>query len=158
MEVKALVELTNKTMSRFPFRLPKNLALYMRMSSILEGIYHHHKVKFQFVQVLANILDEEGLLKEAYIEETRDYFRRLAKGVEASIGLAPFVKSYLETDLRAKEVQSKGRWLTSASIMGSGLFIGSAILIQYNLQGGIAGFVASVCTFTASFMVARRKR
>lgn len=158
MEVKALVELTNKTMSRFPFRLPKNLALYMRMSSILEGIYHHHKVKFQFVKVLANILDEEGLLKEAYIEESRDYFRRLAKGVEATIGLAPFVKSYLETDLRTKEMQSKGRWLTSASIVGSGLFIGSAILIQYNLLGGIAGIVAAVCTFTASFMVARRKR
>src|SRR5690606_21680783 len=38
MEVKALVDLANKTMSRFPFKLPKNLALYMRMASILEGI------------------------------------------------------------------------------------------------------------------------
>jgi predicted unusual protein kinase regulating ubiquinone biosynthesis (AarF/ABC1/UbiB family) len=82
MEVKALIDLTNKTMSRFPFRLPKNLALYMRMSSILEGIYLHHKVRFQFVKVLANILDEEGLLRGAYVEETRDYFRRMAKGIE----------------------------------------------------------------------------
>ena len=30
MEVKALMDLSNKTMSRFPFKLPKNLALYMR--------------------------------------------------------------------------------------------------------------------------------
>ena len=83
MEVKALVDLTNKTMSKFPFRLPKNLALYMRMSSILEGIYHHHKVKFQFVKVLADILAEEGLLREAYVEETKDYFKRLVKGMES---------------------------------------------------------------------------
>ena len=37
MEVKALVDLTNKTMSKFPFRLPKNLALYFRISSSLKG-------------------------------------------------------------------------------------------------------------------------
>lgn len=158
MEVKALVDLTNKTMSKFPFRLPKNLALYMRMSSILEGIYHHHKVKFQFVKVLADILSEEGLLREAYVEETKDYFRRLVEGIETSIGLAPIFRSYLEADLRTKEISSRRQWMTSVSIIGSGLFIGSAIFIQYNLLMGIAGLVASAGTFAATFAIARRKR
>lgn len=158
MEVKALIDLTNKTMSKFPFRLPKNLALYMRMSSILEGIYHHHKVKFQFVKVLADILAEEGLLRDAYIEETKDYFKRLAKGIEASIGLAPFVRSYMEADLRTQEMSSRRQWLTSISIIGSGLFIGSAIFLQYNLFLGIAGLLASTGTFIATLAVARRKR
>lgn len=158
MEVKALIDLTNKTMSKFPFRLPKNLALYMRMSSILEGIYHHHKVRFQFVKVLADILAEEGLLREAYVEETKDYFRRLVKGVETSIGLAPFLRSYMEADLVTKERSSKRQWLTSASIIGSGLFIGSAVFMQYNLFLGIAGLVASGGTFVATFAFARRKR
>jgi predicted unusual protein kinase regulating ubiquinone biosynthesis (AarF/ABC1/UbiB family) len=158
MEVKALIELTNKTMSKFPFRLPKNLALYMRMSSILEGIYHHHKVKFQFVKVLADILAEEGLLRDAYMEETKDYFNRLAKGIEASIGLAPFLRSYMEADLRTKEMSSRRQWVTPVSIIGSGLFIGSAIFIQYNLFLGIAGLLASAGTFIATLAVARRKR
>ena len=158
MEVKALIDLTNKTMSKFPFRLPKNLALYMRMSSILEGIYHHHKVKFQFVKVLADILAEEGLLRDAYIEETKDYFKRLAKGIEASIGLAPYLRSYMEADLRTKEMSTRRQWLISISIIGSGLFIGSAILIQYNLFLGIAGLLASAGTFIATLAVARRKR
>jgi len=158
MEVKALIDLTNKTMSKFPFRLPKNLALYMRMSSILEGIYHHHKVKFQFVKVLADILAEEGLLREAYVEETKDYFRRLVKGMETSIGLAPILRSYMETDIRTKEMSLRRQWLTSISIIGSGLFIGSAIFIQYNLFMGIAGLVASAGTFVATFAIARRKR
>ena len=157
MEVKALVDLTNKTMSKFPFRLPKNLALYMRMSSILEGIYHHHKVRFQFVKVLADILAEEGLLRDAYVEETRDYFKRLIKGIESSIGLAPILRSYMEADLRTKEISSKRQWLTSVSIIGSGLFIGSAIFIQYNFFIGIAGLVASAGTFIATLAIARRK-
>jgi predicted unusual protein kinase regulating ubiquinone biosynthesis (AarF/ABC1/UbiB family) len=56
MEVQSLMELANKTMSRFPFILPKNLALYMRMASIIEGIYKTHKVEFKFVKVLRDIL------------------------------------------------------------------------------------------------------
>jgi predicted unusual protein kinase regulating ubiquinone biosynthesis (AarF/ABC1/UbiB family) len=76
MEVNALMELANKTMTRFPFRLPKNLALYMRMTSILEGIYHHHKVKFHFVKVLANLLEQEQLIKEAYKAEIKESIKR----------------------------------------------------------------------------------
>jgi predicted unusual protein kinase regulating ubiquinone biosynthesis (AarF/ABC1/UbiB family) len=157
MEVKALVELTNKTMTKFPFRLPKNLALYMRMSSILEGIYHHHKVKFQFVKVLADILAEEGLLREAYVEEAKDYFGRLVKGIETSITLTPILRSYMETDLRTKETSSRRQWLTSFSIISSGIFIGSAISIQYNLFMGVAGLAISAGTFIAILATARRK-
>src|SRR4029079_17847726 len=79
MEVKALQDLANKTMSRFPFRLPKNLALYMRMASILEGIYKHHNVKFEFVRVMTNLLEEEGLLKEAYFEEVKKSITKFFK-------------------------------------------------------------------------------
>ena len=97
MEVNAFMELANKTLTRFPFRLPKNLALYMRMTSILEGIYHHHKVKFHFVKVLANLLEQEQLIKEAYKEEIKESIKRFTKNIEASIYVAPLLKSYLET-------------------------------------------------------------
>ena len=49
MEVENLMELANKTMSNFPFILPKNLALYLRMASIIEGIYKTHDVDFKFL-------------------------------------------------------------------------------------------------------------
>ena len=108
--------------------------------------------------MLADILAEEGLLREAYVEETKDYFRRLVKGLETSISLAPYLLSYMEADLRTKEMSSRRQWVTSVSIIGSGLFIGSAIFIQYNLFMGIAGLVASAGTFVATFAFARRKR
>ena len=99
MEVKALTDLANKTMSRFPFRLPKNLALYMRMASIIEGIYQHHKVKFHFVKVLANILEGEGFLREAYIEEAKTSIQRLGKNIESAFNVAPLLQSFLEMQL-----------------------------------------------------------
>jgi predicted unusual protein kinase regulating ubiquinone biosynthesis (AarF/ABC1/UbiB family) len=142
MEVKALVELANKTMSRFPFRLPKNLALYMRMSSILEGIYYHHKVSFQFVKVLAGLLEEEGLVRDAYIEEVKVTARRFAKGIQDSVNVAPLLKTYLET-MGLRGGYEKNNSALAASILASALFIGSALMLPYNFYLAYGGFAAS---------------
>jgi predicted unusual protein kinase regulating ubiquinone biosynthesis (AarF/ABC1/UbiB family) len=142
MEVKALVELANKTMSRFPFKLPKNLALYMRMSSILEGIYHHHKVPFKFVKVLAGLIEEEGLLRDAYIEEVKISAKRFAKGIQDSMSIAPMLKTYLET-MSPYNRQEKNNSALAASIFASALFIGSALILPYNFYLAYGGFVAA---------------
>jgi predicted unusual protein kinase regulating ubiquinone biosynthesis (AarF/ABC1/UbiB family) len=147
MEVKALTDLANKTMSRFPFRLPKNLALYMRMTSIIEGIYLHHKVKFQFVKVLAKILEGEGLLREAYIEEARTSILRLGKNIESALNVAPLLQSYLDTqlyDTNNKNKKDKSNTLIAGIILATGLFIGSAIALPHDSNVAYAGFIGSI--------------
>src|ERR687893_768134 len=150
MEVKALIDLANKTMSRFPFRLPKNLALYMRMASILEGIYQHHKVKFQFVKVLAKILEGEGLLKDAYIEEARTSVYRLGKNIESALNIAPMIQSYLETQLynnpSNKIQRDSNNTLIAGVILASGLFVGSSIALPHDINIAYAGFTGSIAT------------
>lgn len=150
MEVKALVELANKTMSRFPFRLPKNLALYMRMSSILEGIYLHHKVSFKFVKVLAGLLEEEGLVRDAYIEELKISAKRFVKGIQDSVNVAPMLKTYLETAGGPYSRQEKNNSALPASIFASALFIGSALMLPYNSYLAYGGFVAAAATVAVS--------
>jgi predicted unusual protein kinase regulating ubiquinone biosynthesis (AarF/ABC1/UbiB family) len=147
MEVKALTDLANKTMSRFPFRLPKNLALYMRMTSIIEGIYLHHKVRFQFVKVLAKILEGEGLLREAYIEEARTSILRLGKNIESALNVAPLLQSYLDTQLyntSNKNKRDKSNTLIAGIILATGLFIGSAIALPHDSNIAYAGFIGSI--------------
>ena len=159
MEVKALTDLANKTMSRFPFRLPKNLALYMRMSSILEGIYQHHKVRFQFVKVLANILEEEeGLLRDAYIEEAKTSIHRLGISLESAFTVAPLLQSFLEMQLNNKynnKLQNDRNTLIAGTIFATGLFIGSSIMLPYNANLAYAGFVGSIIAVAS---VAVRKK
>ena len=159
MEVKALTDLANKTMSRFPFRLPKNLALYMRMSSILEGIYQHHKVRFQFVKVLANILEEEeGLLRDAYIEEAKTSIHRLGISIESAFTVAPLLHSFLEMQLNNKynnKLQNDRNTLIAGTIFATGLFIGSSIMLPYNANLAYAGFVGSIIAVAS---VAVRKK
>jgi predicted unusual protein kinase regulating ubiquinone biosynthesis (AarF/ABC1/UbiB family) len=145
MEVKALMELANKTMSRFPFMLPKHLALYMRMSSIIEGIYKTHKVDFKFVKVLKKILEEENLIKEAYIEELKYSFNRFAKSIDATITIAPELKKFIDENRSLQlNTKPKNNVLLSGSILSSAIFVGSAIIYSSNEFVGIIGMISSL--------------
>ncbi|MFY9796971.1 MAG: AarF/ABC1/UbiB kinase family protein [Candidatus Nitrosopolaris sp.] len=158
MEVRALMDLTNKTLSRFPFRLPKNLALYMRMASIVEGIYQYHNVKFRFVKVLSQLLEQEGLIREAYIEEVKDSMKRFAKGIEQSVELAPLLKSYLDAQqIYGNRRQTSYNFL-AASVFASTLFLGSALVLPHNQDIAYGGFIASAGAFAISLVAIVKKR
>jgi len=152
-EVKALLEIANRTIYQFPFRLPKNLVLYMRMLSILEGVCLALDPKFRFVQILGNLLEEEGLVDEAYREELKDLGKRIATAFDASIDVMPLLKGYLEenydpTGLRRigeKSYRDKRRSRFALGF-GAGLaFAGVAVSVFYlgTLDGKIL-FVLSV--------------
>jgi predicted unusual protein kinase regulating ubiquinone biosynthesis (AarF/ABC1/UbiB family) len=157
MEVKALQDLANKTLSRFPFRLPKSLALYMRMASILEGIYHYHGVKFQFVHVLVSLLEEEGLIKEAYFEEFKRYVNRFAKGIEISGELAPMIKQYL-TDQKTADRTKKYSNIIPVSILSSSIFIGSTIIFPYERNFSYIGFALSASLLIGTLLFNKLNR
>lgn len=146
MEVEALMEIANKTMSRFPFTLPKNLALYIRMATIVEGIYKTHKVDFKFVKILKNILEEEHLIKDAYIEELKYSFEKFAKSLEATITIAPELKKFIDENrsLQLLSAKSKSNVLLSGSILSSAIFVGSAFLYNTNETASITGMIGSL--------------
>lgn len=145
MELEAFTELANKTMGRFPFVLPKELALYLRMASIIEGIYHSHKVDFKFAKVLREVLQKENLVVEAYIEELKLSASRFMESVDATISLAPKLKKFLD-DQNSLSLQQKPKnnTLLSGSILSSAIFIGSALLISSNEIIGVGGMVLSL--------------
>ena len=151
MEVKALQDLANKTLSRFPFRLPKNLALYMRMASILEGIYHYHDVKFQFVRVLVSLLEEEGLIKDAYVEEFKRYVNKFVKGLEVSVDLAPMIKQYL-TDQRTTNKLKGNSNVLPMSIISSSIFIGSTFIFPHERNLSYLGFILSAALMVGTLI------
>ena len=142
MEVASLMELANQTMSKFPFVLPKNLALYMRMASIIEGIYKTHNVDFKFVKVLKNILEEENLIPRAYVEELKISFENFSKSIDSAIRLGPEMQRLMdETKIFMKK--RKPMVLISGSIFASALFIGSVILYSTNESLGLIGMISS---------------
>ncbi len=157
MEVKALMELANKTMSKFPFKLPKHLALYMRMASILEGVYLTHKVNFRFINVLQNILEEENIVRDAYVEELKLSFGRFVKSIDAAIALAPEIRQFIEQNKNMQINKPKSRTvLLSGTILAAAVFVGSTILYSTNGTIGEIGMLGSAAIMAIA--VALRER
>jgi predicted unusual protein kinase regulating ubiquinone biosynthesis (AarF/ABC1/UbiB family) len=157
IEVRALMDLANKTLSKFPFRLPKNLALYMRMTSIVEGIYQHHNVDLRFVKVLSQLLEQEGLVREAYLEEMKYSIKRFTKGIEQSVELAPLLKSYLDSKT-FNHIEHKFSYnFLGASLFASALFLGTAFFSSHNPNFGYIGFILAAGIFGISLVATLRK-
>ena len=142
MEVQSLMELANQTMSKFPFVLPKNLALYMRMASIIEGIYNTHDVDFKFVRVLKNILQEEDMIPRAYVEELKISFDRFAKSIDSALWLGPEMERFMD-EARLSMHKKRPAVLLGGSIFASAVFIGSVLLYQTDETLGMCGMIAS---------------
>ncbi|MFB5620761.1 MAG: ABC1 kinase family protein, partial [Nitrosopumilus sp.] len=142
MEVQSLMELANQTMSKFPFVLPKNLALYMRMASIIEGIYKTHDVDFKFVKVLKNIFEEENLITQAYMQELKISFDNFSKSIDSAIRLGPEMQKLMD-EAQIFMKKRKPVVLLSGSIFASAIFVGSVFLYQSNESLGIIGMISS---------------
>ncbi|MFQ5782368.1 MAG: ABC1 kinase family protein [Nitrosopumilus sp.] len=142
MEVQSLMELANQTMSKFPFVLPKNLALYMRMASIIEGIYKTHNVDFKFVKVLKNILKEENMIPKAYVEELKMSFENFSKSIESALRLGPEMEKFMD-EAKVIMKQRKPVVFLSGSIFASATFLGSVFLYPSNEILGLAGMITS---------------
>ncbi len=142
MEVQSLMELANQTMSKFPFVLPKNLALYMRMASIIEGIYKTHNVDFKFVKVLKNILQEENMIPKAYVEELKISFDKFAKSIDSALRLGPEMEKFMD-EAKLSMQKRKPMVFLGGSIFASAIFIGSVLLYQTNETFGIYGMITS---------------
>jgi len=157
MEVEALMALANRTMSKFPFKLPKLLALYLRMSTIIEGIYHTHKVDFKFIKVLREILEEENLIKDAYIEEIKHSFKRFAKPLDDTLTIAPEIKKFMDENRVLQQKNKRGsNTLLSGSILSGTVFFGSAFLFQSNETLGMIGMIVAAAIM--GIFVASRNR
>jgi hypothetical protein len=114
------------------------------MASILEGIYLTHKVKFRFVNVLQSILEEENIVKDAYIEELKISFNRFIKSIDSVIALVPEFRKFLEENKSMQSNKPKLRTiLLSGSILSAAVFIGSAILYSSNNLVGEIGLISS---------------
>ena len=155
MEINSLMEIANRTMSKFPFILPKHLALYMRMASIIEGIYKTHKVDFKFVGVLKEILEEEHLIKDAYIEELKYSFTRFAKSIDATISIAPELKKLIDNK-SLHQARPNSTVLLAGSILSAAIFVGSTLLYTSNESLAISGMIGSLALMGIS--VAFRNR
>ena len=80
----------------FPFRLPKNLALVLRVATVVDGVCVTLDEDFDFISVATDYLTEEGYREESirqYIDETG---RQIRRSGESLTRLAPKAERALD--------------------------------------------------------------
>ncbi len=151
-EVKALMEVANRTIYQFPFKLPKNLVLYLRMLSILEGVCLALDPDFRFIRILGRLLEDEGLVEQAYSAELREQIKRLVKSIDSAIDLAPMLKNYIELrqnrelngDYGIPGKRRSGSFISGA-LVGAGIVgVGSSLLLYGSSASKVALAVSAI--------------
>ncbi len=77
--VQQIVERIEDTVYEFPLRLPSNMALVLRMASVVEGVCLTLDPEFDFIAVATDYLAEQGYMEESarrILGQTADQVRR----------------------------------------------------------------------------------
>ncbi len=107
-EIRELMEIANGVVFEFPFRLPTSLVLYMRMSSLLEGICLSLDPDFKFVRILRKLFVDEGLLKELYEKQISMFVEDSVRSIEAGVAILPLLRRKLESDEEKQAAKKRG--------------------------------------------------
>jgi predicted unusual protein kinase regulating ubiquinone biosynthesis (AarF/ABC1/UbiB family) len=94
--VQQIVQQVEDTMYEFPLRLPSNLALVLRVATVVEGVCVTLDPEFDFIDVATSYLGEQGYIEEGvreYIEDTRD---QLVDASGAALRVPPKLESALD--------------------------------------------------------------
>ncbi|WP_347877797.1 AarF/ABC1/UbiB kinase family protein [Halobacterium sp. R2-5] len=94
--VQQIVGKVEDTIYEFPLRLPSNLALVLRVATVVEGVCVTLDSDFDFITVATEYLTEQGYREESirqYAEETADQFQRSA---QSAVRVPPKLESALD--------------------------------------------------------------
>ncbi|NUB89424.1 AarF/ABC1/UbiB kinase family protein [Haloterrigena sp. SYSU A558-1] len=80
----------------FPFRLPKNLALVLRVATVVEGVCVTLDPDFDFISVATDYLTEEGYREESIRQYARETGENIRRTGESLTRLAPKAERALD--------------------------------------------------------------
>lgn len=147
-EIRELLEVANGVVFEFPFRLPASLVLYMRMSSLLEGICLNLDPDFKFVKVLRKLFYDEGLYQELYTRQIEMFAEESVRSIEAGVAILPLLRRKLESEQDEAPVR---KMRVETTLAGGFIFLGGIYEINHSYIPGILIAIAGIIILGSSF-------
>lgn len=151
----------------FPFRLPKNLALVLRVATVVEGVCVTLDPEFDFIDVATDYLTEEGYREETarqYVAETGQQLRRTGESLTRLAPKTERALDRLERDdlfVRIGLEDEKDVFDTFAKRLIYGMLLTMSLFsmgVLYALQAPEASIVAVVFSFAVAIQLYRSFR
>jgi predicted unusual protein kinase regulating ubiquinone biosynthesis (AarF/ABC1/UbiB family) len=94
--VQQIIQQVEDTIYEFPLRLPPNLALVLRVATVVEGVCVTLDPEFDFISVATDFLREEGFIEEGAREFVADRLGEARQFGESMVRLPPKLESTLD--------------------------------------------------------------
>ncbi len=167
--VQQIIQQLEDTIYEFPLRLPPNLALVLRVATVVEGVCVTLDSEFDFISVATDYLGEQGYIEEGVREYITDQGKQLQESTTAAVRIPPKLESALDRierdsvrvtaeldddrdyfDLLAKRVVL-GLLMTATVVSGTLLYVFDELLLAGGF-GAIALVIGAVLyrSFTKS--------
>ncbi|WP_200530988.1 AarF/ABC1/UbiB kinase family protein [Halorubrum sp. LN27] len=95
-QVNQIIEQVESTIYEFPLRLPPNLALVLRVATVVEGVCVTLDPEFDFISTATEYLKEEGYYEQTARNLAEDAGRQAQKTAEALFTVPPKADDFLE--------------------------------------------------------------
>ncbi|MFC4543042.1 ABC1 kinase family protein [Halosolutus amylolyticus] len=151
--VQQIVGQIEDSIYEFPFRLPKNLALVLRVATVVEGVCVTLDSNFDFIATATDYLTEQGYREESirqYIENSGEQLRRSGESLTRIAPKTERTLDRLDRDdlyVRIGVEDSKGVFETLARRLIYGMLLTMSLFsmgVLYALEAPEASIVAAV--------------
>ncbi len=94
--VQQIVQQVEDTIYEFPLRLPSNLALVLRVATVVEGVCVTLDSEFDFIDVATTFLRDEGYIEAGAREFVTDRATEVRDAASSSVRIPPKLESTLD--------------------------------------------------------------
>ncbi|MFB6126563.1 MAG: ABC1 kinase family protein [Halolamina sp.] len=163
--VQQIIEQVESTIYEFPLRLPRNLALVLRVATVVEGVCVTLDPDFDFIDVATDYLADEGYYEETARELVRDAGEQAQRTARSLFEVPPKLESVLDrvereeltVNVRIEDdeevLDDLGRRIVYAILVAVGL-LSSSVLYAFGADPRVA---AAVLAATAPLLYLLRR-
>jgi predicted unusual protein kinase regulating ubiquinone biosynthesis (AarF/ABC1/UbiB family) len=162
--VQQIVQQVEDTIYEFPLRLPSNLALVLRVATVVEGVCVTLDPDFDFISVATEYLNQEGYIEAGVRDFVEDRVNEGRDAVESTVRIPPKIENALDRveredfHIRADIEDSEQvlQRLAKRLVLGLALAAGSistAMLYSFQRSETVAIAVAGTLTALVGILV-----
>ena len=148
--VQQIIQQVEDTIYEFPLRLPANLALVLRVATVVEGVCVTLDPDFDFISVATDYLGEQGYIAAGVRSYVEDRATEVSDAAQSAVRIPPKLESVLdrvdreELTVRADIRDSDGLLATLTKRLILGMLLASALFSTAFLFAEAANVVAAV--------------
>jgi predicted unusual protein kinase regulating ubiquinone biosynthesis (AarF/ABC1/UbiB family) len=163
--VQQVVGQLEDTIYEFPFRLPSNLALVLRVATVAEGVCVTLDPEFDFIDIATDYLGSEGYLEETARDLLRDRGEEVREAANSALRTPPKLEKTLDRatsgNLRVKAAIRDDRdhfeglarrlvygMVLASSLLATALLYSTADYVPAAVAGTVGAFCAVVLLYS----------